>query len=105
MQELRNVFGDLIETKDLSAEFPYKIGEEAVLLSLSNTCSYVTRSYTPVITLDALKYFRAMSEIGPRTLKEMRLRCSLKLHNLSQVIRAKLRGEVLKDEMGCFKKD
>ena len=49
MQELTNVFGDLIVSKEVSHENPYKIGDENILLGVANTCSVITRSFVQIV--------------------------------------------------------
>ena len=45
MQELTNVYGDHIVTKEVSHANPYSIGDENILLGVCNTCSIITRIY------------------------------------------------------------
>lgn len=85
-------YGDLMASKYPTIDHPTKIGEENVLLGVSNTCTFVTRSFTPVITLDLKKYFRCLRDANPQTIYDMKMRCALKMNNTSTYVTSKLRG-------------
>ena len=69
MKELTNVFGDLLVCKDITQESPFKIGEENVLLGISNTCTYVAKSFVPMIEIDQDKFFGLIQDIGLNTIR------------------------------------
>ena len=76
MKELNNVFGDLLVNKDIAQDDPFKIGEENVLLGLANTCTYVSKSFVPMIEIDQGKFFGLIKEIGLHAINLMKIRCS-----------------------------
>lgn len=105
MKELLNVFGDLTATKYPTEEYPCKIGEESVLLGLRNTSTFVARSFVTVIQIDVARFFGFMREANPQTITDMKLRCRQKMNNMMDIINSKLRGEVLKVEMGFIQRN
>ena len=56
------MYGDLLVTKIISQEQPYKIGEENVLLGIANTCSVVTRSFVPLLQIEQADFFKLLSD-------------------------------------------
>ena len=104
MKEALLVYGDLIATMNPTIVHPFKLGEENALLGVVNSCTFVTRSFALCITLDLAKFFNCIREANPKTIQNMKSRCSLKMKNVNDYIKSKLRGEVLKEEMGYFTK-
>lgn len=100
MKELLNFFGDLIVTKHASQEVPVKLGEESALLGIANTCTFITRSWTPLITFDAKEFFKIIIEAGTDAVVQMRERCALKLKSTVTQFNVKLAAEVIKEDIG-----
>lgn len=93
-------YGDMVATLYPTQKHPRKIGEENVLLSIANPCSFVTKSYCPVIKLDLGRFFRCLKDANLQIITEMKQRCALKMNNTMSYINSKIRGEILKEEMG-----
>lgn len=100
MKELMNMYGDIIVSKNTTSEFPCRIGEENVLLGINNAFSYITRTFVPVITIDQSEYYKYMMDAGLTIINQMKLRCSQKLKGPTANFNARLKGEVIKSDMG-----
>ena len=94
------VYGSLVAQKYPTKDYPCKIGEENVLLGIANTNTYVTRCFTPVIRLNLARFFLSLKTANRNTILDMKKRCALKMSNVMNYIHSKLRGEVLREEMG-----
>ena len=105
MKEALFSYGSFIASKYPTIDNPCKIGEENVLHGIANMCTFVTRTFTPVITLNLSRFFRVMRGADPKIILDMKMRCTLKIQNMTTIINSKLRGELLKDDMGYVTKN
>ena len=84
VKELNNCFGDLILSKNVSHENAYRIGEENVVLSISNPFTIISRSWLVVLQLETRSFFKLILDTGLNTILSMKEVTANKLKTVTQ---------------------
>ena len=100
-----NHYGDPFLVKEVDHFNAYRIGEENVILGISNPFTIISRGWLVALVLDTGAFFKLIHDTGVQTIQTMKKVTAQKLKSVTQKLGRKIKAEVLVEDLGYLKKN